>query len=79
MTTREKTNWALMALAGACGIAAAWMQGGLVMALGAASGVLGGLAGINGYVANKGTTTPQSLMTQLASELKAADKKEPAK
>lgn len=79
MTAREKVNWLLVTLAGACGVLGAYMQGGWKTALPAAAAALASAAGINGYVAGKTTATPQSLMTQLAAELKAADKKEPAK
>lgn len=38
--TREQTGWALAALGGLCGVAAAYLQGGAVAAFTAASGYL---------------------------------------
>lgn len=75
MTNREKINWLLVTLAGACGVVGAYLQGGWKTALPAAAAALASAAGINGYVAGKQTATPQSLMTQLATEIKALDQK----
>lgn len=74
MTTREMINWLLVACAGACGVLGAYLQGGLKTALPAAAAALASAAGINGYVAGKSTTTPESLVAKLATEMKALEK-----
>ncbi len=54
--TREMIGWTLAGLGGVCGIAAAALQGGLVAALSAASGVLTVSAGVFGYVSKPPAT-----------------------
>lgn len=79
MTTREMINWLLFACASACSVLGAYINGGWKAAVPAAGAAFAAASGIGGYVAGKTTTTPESLMTKLAAELKAADKKETAK
>lgn len=57
MNTRELIGWGMVAAAGACGVAAAAIQGGWVPALSAASGAFTAAAAMWGY-ANKPATTP---------------------
>lgn len=56
-TTRELIGWALVAAGGACGVAAAAVQGGLIPALTAASGAFTAAAAMWGY-SNKPPTAP---------------------
>ena len=57
MTSREVIGWALVGLGGACGVAAAAMQGGWVPALSAASGAFTASAAMWGYTNKPPTTT----------------------
>ena len=57
MTQREQFGWSLVFLGGACGVAAAALQGGLIPALTAASGAFTAAAAMWGY-ANKPPAPP---------------------
>ena len=57
MTQKELIGWGLVACGGACGVAAAFMQGGVIPALSAASAAFTATAAMWGYT-NKPPAPP---------------------
>ena len=57
-TTREIIGWSMVFMGGACGVAAAAFQGGVVPALSAASGAFTAAAAMWGYSNKPPATTP---------------------
>ena len=58
MVNREAIGWALVALGGGCGVAAAFVKGGVFEALTAASAAFTGAAAMWGYT-NKPPAAPK--------------------